>query len=161
MSAPGEDGVDREFYTRVVKRVETVGGGGGDVTPIAAIFDSPSLKGFAVYVPSNGHADNARADDFATSGVVGICAGDVEAGSAGVLQTEGQITRDDWTAVAGVASLTPGVVYYLSPTTAGQITSTAPTAAGQSVVVIGRATCVDTLDIELSPPILLSEVPEE
>jgi len=57
--------------------------------------------------------------------------------------------------VAGTIALTPGATYFLDPSTAGRITTTAPTTAGQYVVRVGRAVDATTLDIEIELPILL------
>jgi hypothetical protein len=131
------------------------GGGGGSDPTVTAIFDSNALIGFAVYVSSNGHVDNAQADSQSTTGVAGFSNVDVTAGNTGTYLTEGPITRDDWTPVAGTEFLVPGDVYYLSATNAGQITNVAPTADTEFVVVLGRAATTTQLDIELAPPVLL------
>ena len=121
--------------------------------PITATFQSLTLTGMALYVPTDGSVDLARADIYPE--VVGVAKSDVAASSSGEYATEGQITRSDWSAVAGRATLTPGAYYYLSPDVAGQITSVAPTTMGHYVVVVGRALTQLTLDIEISQPILL------
>jgi len=54
-----------------------------------------------------------------------------------VVQTDGELNA--------FAGLTPGVVYYLDPTTPGAITSTAPIAAGQVVQKVGQAKDATTL----------------
>ncbi len=133
----------------------TAGGSGGGFEPTPAIFDSDALKGFAVFVSSDGHVDNAIATAAATAGVVGICAGDVAAGNAGQYITEGAVTRDDWTPVAGTEFLAPGAYYYLSALSAGQITSVAPTTDTQLVAPIGRAQSTTQLDCEFSQAVLL------
>lgn len=135
-------------------------GGGSGTPPVEAIFDSNSQAGFAVYVVSNGHVDNAQADDFTTSGVVGICNGTVLATNTGEYITEGPLSLEDWTAVTGSATLSPGSLYFLDKTTPGHLTTVAPSDGGESVVVVGRATDSLTLDIEIASPILLSGVDE-
>lgn len=138
--------------------VNTVAGGrtgGGGITEINAEFDSTTLKGMALYVPSDGHVELAQANGLSTSDVIGLANEDVSASTSGTYITEGALDRDDWTSVAGTEFLTPGAVYYLDPSTAGMITATAPTTAGQTVVEIGRASTSTQLDIEISTPILL------
>lgn len=54
-----------------------------------------------------------------------------------VVQTDGEL--------AAYAGLTPGVVYYLDPSTPGAITSTAPVAAGFVVQKVGQAKDATTL----------------
>jgi hypothetical protein len=45
--------------------------------------------------------------------------------------------------------LTPGALYYLSAATAGKLTTTAPTAGGQFVAPVGRATNPTQMEISL------------
>lgn len=131
-------------------RVESQTVGGSDFTPEAAIFDSDSLAGFAVYVPTDGHVDNARANNYDTSGVVGLCLADVGASAAGQYVTEGTFSLEDWSAVTGSANLSPGAVYYLSTDVAGRLTITPPESPSTNVVaVIGRALNYRTLDISI------------
>lgn len=141
--------------TLTLTQVVTVAGGhleSPGAEPITANFQSLTLTGMALYVPSDGSVDLARADTFPN--VVGLASSDAAPG-IGEYITEGQITRSNWSAVAGTATLSPGAYYYLSPSVAGQITSVAPTTPGQSVVVVGRALTQTTLDVEITPPILL------
>jgi hypothetical protein len=163
LAAKGDDGERiTEYFTRVVRTVVTETGESVEASPqVQAVFDSAALIGFAVYVSSSGHVDNAQADDISTSGVIGLCVADVEAGNASVFQTEGTIHRDDWTAVVGTASLSSGALYFLDKTTPGHISTTAPEDGGECVVSVGRAIDANTLDIEIAPPILLAEEPEE
>lgn len=128
---------------------------GSPDAPISAIFDSTTLKGMVLYVPSDGHVDLARADAASTTRAVGLANEDVTASATGDYITEGQIEKSDWTTVAGTTFLTPGVFYYLSTTNAGQITSTAPSTATEYVVVVGRALTNTVLDVEIAQPILL------
>ena len=46
--------------------------GGGSTAPIEATFDSNTLQGMVIYVPSDAHAELAKADLVATSGSVGF-----------------------------------------------------------------------------------------
>jgi hypothetical protein len=149
-----------QYFSSVTKRITEAVAGGGSSPQVAAIFDSAAIAGYAVYVPSSGHVDLADAGDFATAGVAGICAGDVEAGNAGIIQSGGTITRDDWTAVVGSSTLAPGNVYYLA-LTPGQITNVAPTGGGECVTVVGRALSATELSVEIAPPILLEIAPDD
>jgi len=130
------------------------GGGGGD--PIEAEFDSNADKGMVVYVTSAGTADLAKADAEATVGAVGMAAEDVLAGETKTYLTEGQVQKTDWSSVTGTTLLTPGAVYFLSESSAGMLTTTAPTAAGDFVLFAARALSTTTLDIEVGHPVLLS-----
>lgn len=120
--------------------------------PITAIFNSLTLTGMALFVLGDGSVDLANADSAPV--VIGLANQDVAASSLGEYITEGQIERSNWSAVAGVPALSPGAYYYLSSTN-GQITSTAPSTPGQSVVVVGRALTATVLDLAISQPILL------
>ena len=135
----------------------TVSGGRlADAPPeVIAIFDSNTLKGMAVYPSSPNHVDLGRADSESTSGVVGIANEDVTATNQGTYLTDGQVTRSDWTAITGSATLTTGATYYLDETTAGHLTSTPPSVVGESVVRVGTALSGTTLDIEIAQPVLL------
>jgi len=53
-------------------------------------------------------------------------------------------------------TLDPGDIYFLSATTAGAITLTAPSTAGQAITRVGESATTSTLSILLEPPILLS-----
>jgi len=60
--------------------------------------------------------------------------------------------------VVGIKSMTgldAGDLYYLSPTTAGAITTTAPSGSGQAVTRIGEAGTTTAFSIQIEPPILL------
>ena len=62
-------------------------------------------------------------------------------------------------AVAGlkdISGLDAGDLFFLSATTAGAITATPPSSAGQAVVRIGEAATATKLSIQIEPPIKLS-----
>lgn len=121
----------------------------------SAEADSTIVIGNPVYLTGAGHVNPARADAAGTTQVVGLSITDTSAGFTCNYLTEGRIEKSDWTAVAGVANLSAGVTYFLDPSVAGHITSTAPSVVGQYVVRVGRAVNTTTLDIEIELPILL------
>lgn len=123
--------------------------------PITAIFDSTTLQGMALYVPSDGHVELGLADADATSRIIGLANENVTASSSGGYVTEGQITKSDWTTVVGTMLLVPGAYYYLSETSAGQLTTTAPTSDGEYVMAVARGLTTQMLDIEIDQPITL------
>lgn len=134
----------------------TAGGSvGGPVDNPEGIFDSAADEGMVLYVPSSGHVDLAQANNVLTAGAIGLAFADTVITATGDYMPEGQITKADWTSVTGSVTLTPGAVYFLSISTAGGLTATPPSAAGETVVRIGRALSTTTLDIEISQPILL------
>jgi hypothetical protein len=117
--------------------------------------DSTIVIGNPLYVVSSGHVDPAQADSSITAQVVGLSITDVSAGETCQFLSEGRIEQSDWSGITGSSNLSAGVFYYLDPSSAGRLTSTAPTTPGQYVVRIGRAVDVSTLDIEIELPILL------
>jgi len=120
---------------------------------------SPIVIGNATYTDAGGGVDLAQANAIATVEVVGLVKdASISAAANGDVQTDGVIsaTTGQWDAVAGTTGgLAAGTVYYLSPTTAGEITSTAPTAVGQFVVRIGIALSTTELEISILEPIKL------
>lgn len=118
-----------------------------------AIADSTMVAGTVIYVKSNGHIDRALADALPESSAMGLLYTDVSEGHTGYYITEGRITKTDWTAITGTAMLTPGAMYFVSPTVAGGLTTNAPTAG--YVVHAARATSSQTIDIEVEDPIRL------
>jgi len=54
-----------------------------------------------------------------------------------------------------MSGLDAGDLYYLSPTTAGAITTTAPSGSGQAVTRVGEAATATDFSIQVEPPILL------
>lgn len=53
-------------------------------------------------------------------------------------------------------AIDPGDIYFLSATTAGAITTTAPSVAGQAVTRVGEGATATDFSIQLEPPIRLS-----
>ena len=54
-----------------------------------------------------------------------------------------------------MTGLNAGDLYYLSPTTAGAMTTTAPSGSGQALTRIGEAGTTTAFSIQIEPPILL------
>jgi hypothetical protein len=73
---------------------------------------------------------------------------------AGLVQTEGIFTLDDWSLVTGTTFLTRGP-YFVDPTTPGRLTPTAPTVDGQIVQCLGYALSPTDFDLSPLPFILL------
>jgi hypothetical protein len=116
----------------------------------------PLIKGQAVVVNGTGQIILAKADAAATANVLGfIRDNSIDPNVSGQVQIEGQLVMSDWTAIADVTNLTVGTEYYLSPTDAGKITSTAPTTPTQYVSFVGFAVAPDTLFIKWDRPIRL------
>lgn len=86
----------------------------------------------------------AKADSIVTSKVAFLNAESVASGTVGLFQSSGVIS---------LSSITKGVIYYLSPTVAGGITSIRPTTAGHFIVPIGIGLASNRLLIAIQPPI--------
>jgi hypothetical protein len=115
--------------------------------------------GAPVYISANNTVDKAKADAVGTVNVIGLAydASTASAASGGVL-IDGVLTAStaQWDAVAGTSGgLTKDVIYYLSAATAGLLTSTAPSAAGQFVVAVGIGLSTTDMKIEIQPRIKL------
>ena len=126
-----------------------------DITYYSAEADSPTQIGSPLYLTGVGHVDLAQANTAGTVQVAGLALEVVGVGFSCDYISEGSIERSNWSVIAGTTSLSPGATYFLDPTTAGRITTTAPTITGQYVVRVGRAISTTTLDIEIELPILL------
>lgn len=122
-----------------------------DIVPLTNASGSSAAIGRFVYPSGSGNFNLAQANAAATRNVIGAIRDTAIANNAvGNIQTDGvlTLTAAQWAAVSGETNgLTPGAIYYLSATTAGAITSTAPSTAGQYVVQVGMALSATTLDI--------------
>lgn len=127
----------------------------GQVTQTA----TPTLiAGNAVYSSGADAVSKAKADASGTKDVLGLAVAAITAAASGIIQCNGilVLTTGQWDALAGTTGgLTFNTPYFLSPTTAGLLTSVVPTAVGQYVGEIGRALSTTELMIDIRPPILL------
>ncbi len=100
----------------------------------------------------------AQANALATSLVVGLATRvAINTGDQQYPRYAGELTLTtaEWTAITEeAAALTPGDPYYLSAAHAGKITSTAPSAMGSFIVLVGVALSAHTLLVKaLSEPV--------
>ena len=120
---------------------------------------SPVVICQVVYVSGANTVDLAQANALATADVLGLVADvSIAAASAGGIITDGKITATtaQWDVVTGqVGGLTAGAKYYVSPTTAGGLTTTAPTADGEVVAPVGQALSTTEFEIDKEHTILL------
>ena len=93
------------------------------------------------------------AQPFSGTAGVGLAAADIADTATGTIQTTGVLALGDWTAATGSATLTPGSAYYGDPTTAGMLSTTAPTTGSSQWV--GVAVSETTLAINVGDLILL------
>jgi len=120
---------------------------------------APLVIGSPVYISAADTAKLAKANAMATSGAVGLWQDvSTSAGSSGVCAVGGTVvaTTGQWDAVTGgTGGLTPGSLYFIDPTTAGHLTTTAPSTVGQVVTVVGRASSTTEMELLIGTPILL------
>jgi len=109
--------------------------------------------GTPVYADANDGVKKAKADAVGTVNVVGLTTDvSIAAGQPVSVQSNGVVvaTTTQWDAVAGTTGgLTKDVIYYLSAATAGLMTSTAPSVAGQFVKQIGIALSTTELLLQI------------
>ena len=131
----------------------TVGVGADQFTAVNG--DSVTFSpGYALAMQSDGEVERADADDNLKN-AVGLATVGVAVGARETITTSGTFELASWSSVTGSATLTPGAVYYLS-TTAGQLTTTPPSTAGNVVQRVGVAVSTLKLKIEVEEPVLLS-----
>lgn len=78
------------------------------------------------------------------------------AGIADTSKNLGEVVKVLVVGVEAISGLDAGDLYFLSAVTAGAITTTPPSTAGQYVVRVGEAVSTSEFSIQLEPPILLS-----
>lgn len=120
--------------------------------------DSTLIAGQVCYSSAADHINKAKADAAGTVKALGLASAAITSGATGSLQTSGivTLTTGEWDAAAGTTGgLTFNTPYYLSAATAGLLTSTAPSVAGQYVKEIGIGISTTELLITTPPEILL------
>jgi hypothetical protein len=100
-----------------------------------------------VYISSGTTVKAAQANSYTTVRAQAVAAEAVLSGAQGLYQYEG--------VASGSIGLTPGSTYFLSSTSAGQMTTTPPSAVGDWIMVVGQAFSATELSIELGQPIEL------
>ena len=120
-----------------------------DTSPVGRL--GPAIKGLWVYIDSaTGEAKAATSEEtLAKAEVAGVAIEQITPATAGSFISSGYIELPDWTSIASVASLTPGVTYYL--TTAGLMSSTPPVTG--YVVTLGRAMTAQQFDVDIRLPV--------
>lgn len=130
-----------------------------DIVALTNANASAAVIGTPACVSAASSFNLARANASGTVEVIGLVKDtSVAASASGSIQTDGILTATtaQWDIITGgTGGLTAGSVYFLSSTTAGKLTLTAPTSSGEYVTRIGRALSTTQLDISITPPILL------
>lgn len=115
--------------------------------------------GAPVYTSGSGEVDKAQANALATVDVIGLVRdASIATGQPGNIQTDGVLTATtgQWDAITGqTGGLTVGAIYYLSPSTAGQLTATPPSAVGHFVARVGKALSETELEITIEQSVEL------
>ena len=121
--------------------------------PLQVGFNATAFQditnGDALYMrTSDGQVGKASAADgtIENATVVGFANATVSANSTVKVVVAGLKT---------LSSLDPGDLFFLSDSTAGAITATAPSGAGKAVTRVGEASTATDLAIHIEPPILL------
>lgn len=117
------------------------------------------IIGSPVYANAAAGMDLGIANGTSKSTIIGLVADATIASAAtGNVAVAGVLsaTTAEWDAVAGtVGGLVFNTPYYLSPSTAGRLTATAPTTPGQEVVQVIVALSTTKARIAIQPPVLL------
>jgi len=137
---------------------DTLGSASSEVDVVSLTAAATLVALAPVYVSAANACDKASAAAAATAKILGFAQDAIAASAAGLIQTDGILsgTTVEWDAVAGTTGgLAAGTTYFLS-STAGLITSTAPTASGSYVVKVGTALSTTELEISISDSTLLA-----
>jgi len=95
----------------------------------------------AVYISAASSISPALAGSVSSSYAIGFASASAASGGSVVVQSNGILP--------GFSGLTPAARYYLSATAAGQIQSSIPTGAGNSIVKMGLARSATELHIQI------------
>jgi len=138
-------GSSNPIQSKIVENDHSSGAGStGDNTISGVTCDATVVVGNIVRM--NGTtAVNALANNTTNSKVIGICVAKANA-------TECSIQVCGFTSTI-FAGLTPSQNYFLSESTPGSITTTAPTGSGEIVIYIGRAYTSSELIIQIGTQI--------
>lgn len=160
----GDDGLPR-----LIRADEILDASSKEVDQVALVNDEASaiLIGSPVYVSGNMKVKLAKADGIATKNCLGLVTEEaIMNGVSGNIQTDGQLVASKlaWDIVLGVTpdpvgnpngtGLTPGAMYYLSETVAGNLKVTPPTSGW--IQRIGIAVSETVIDLSISEPIGLN-----
>lgn len=117
---------------------------------------STIAKGSPVYISSSQNVSLANANSNTTYNLIGLAQYNISTSTTGFIQSAGVLTATttEWDSVTGGSGgLTAGSIYYLSDSTAGRLTSTAPTTLNHWVCEVGTALNSTELLINLRRPV--------
>ena len=141
-------------YRGLVDAVIDVKEGFPTFAPLQVGYDATAFEnvseGDALYMrTSDGQVGKASAAD-------GTVENSIVVGFANAAATANSTVKVIVVGVKTMSGLDAGDLYFLSPSTAGAITLTPPSSAGQAVVRLGEAATTTSLAIQIEPPIKLS-----
>jgi hypothetical protein len=137
---------------------DTMSAASSEVDVISLTATATVVKGCPVYIDAAGSFNKANAAAVGTAKVIGFAAAGISAAASGIIQTDGILacTTGEWDAVAGTTGgLAAGTEYYLA-SSAGLISSTAPSGAGNYVVKVGTAISTTELEISIGDSVKLA-----
>ena|SRR5271157_3470689 len=133
--------------------------GVGGITMTNDESSAAIVAGMPVYSDAADKVKRAEANASGTINVIGLVFdASITAAAQGTIQTIGiiDLTTAQWDAVAGTSGgLAFNTIYYLSPSTPGNLTATAPTTIGQYVCPVGIGLSATELELNIQRPILL------
>jgi len=140
-------------YRGLVDAVVDLKEGFPSFSPIRVGFDATTFEavsnGDALYMrTSDGQVGKATAASGSSEAASVVGFADSAVGSSNTVKV----------VVIGIKTLSgldAGDLYYLSPSTAGAMTKTAPSGSGQAVTRLGEAATTADFSIQIEPPILL------
>ena len=130
-----------------------------DVISLTNGSSSAVSIGTPVYISAASTFQPSTANSSSAAKVIGLVKDtSIAASAGGVVQIDGVLsaTTTQWnTITGGSGGLSVGSSYFLSPTTAGRLTTTAPSTGGEYVLPIGTAISTTELEISIGMRILL------
>lgn len=133
------------------------GGGAGSEFDIITNADVQVLAGSPCFIFGDDVVEPCQANALVTSQAIGLAIapnGTITDFSTPIVLRNGgtlELTTAQWDAIAGTSGgLVPADSYYVSATTAGHITSSAPTTPGTFVTRIGSALTATKMAIQIS-----------
>ena len=141
-------------YRGLVDAVIDVKEGFPNFAPLQVGFDATAFENVsesdALYMrTSDGQVGKASAADGTVENATVV-------GFANAAATANSTVKVIVVGIKTMSGLDAGDLYFLSPSTAGEITLTAPSSDGQAVVRLGEAATTTSLAIQIEPPIKLS-----
>lgn len=149
-----------DFAHAALEGYHPPGSGEPDLSKHVMTASGDISVGQPVYVVSSNTVATANANpgtpipNYLVTQAFGLCSVAGTDGGDVTILTEGSINSANWTEVIGTANLTAGALYFLD-TTAGKLTTTAPSTDNCVVTRVGRALTTHIMDIEIGEVVYL------